>query len=376
MMKFDNVVTTFIIGTKMDTKSVKTFDELCDMISFARQCICQDLNVDEYTIYENIRKVIKYINIDGLILTRQNMVIKKTETVSNIILCLDDIDCIFISNTHNYIIYYSPTNKTPSLIIRRLLSIHYPNIEVITLSIDSNNNQLYDTTNWISALLFVTITSIYKECNNTEVIEVLSKQFNDNEFRRTFDELCNVVISNQSSVIRLDTSRPRDANSLTNKASQNLNKILEILHDIVIWICGMIKDDENVRSAKLYGNLVKSCAFEKIKKHVKISKTMVHETVIKLWNRLNYELTLNIDNTQLIKKTFQNIIHCLTTHYKYLVYVFINLLQFNNEDSLISHHSFIIMQLTEEYDDKIKHLTTISDDMNSLICDVIARCST
>ena len=345
------------------------------MISFAKQCLSQDLNIDEYTIFGNICKVVKYINIDALILTRQNMVIKNQEKVSNIVFCVDDIDCIFINHEQNYAIYYSPTNKPPSLLIQRLLSIHYPKTELIILSICNDNSQLFNTSNWIAVLLFVTTTNIHKECNKNELIEILSKQFNDNEFRRMFDEFCNVITSHQSNIIRIDMTRPRGVNTLTNKASQNLNKVLDTLYDIVCWSCGMIRDDENVRSAKVYCNLVNSIAFEKVKKHIKISKTMVYETIVKLWNRLNYELTLNVDNVQSIKTTFQNIIHCLNTHYKYLVYVFVNLLQSNNEDHYINHNSFIIMKLTEEYDEKIKNLTRLADDMGSLICDVVARCS-
>lgn len=363
------------MDTQKETTSVKTFDEIYDMILFAKQCMSQDLNIDEYTIYENIRKVLKYINIDASILTKQTMAIKNATTLSNIIFCIDEIDCIFINHTHDYVIYYSPNNKQPSLLVQRFLSIHYPKTELVILTSSDDNNQLYQTSNWIAVLLFVITSNIHKECESTMLIDILSKQFNDNEFRRMFDELCNVVTSNQSSITKIDTTRPRGVNTLTNKASQNLNKILDILYDIVSWSCGMIKDDENTRSTKLYYNLINSIVFEKLKKHIKISKTMVYETIIKLWNRLNYELTLNVDNVQLIKTTFQNIIHCMNTHYKYLVYVFMNLLQSNNEDNIICQHSFVIMKLTEEYDEKILNITRLADDMNSLICDVITRCS-
>lgn len=371
-------VLLFLKIVKMDsqkeTKSVKTFDEICDMILFAKQCMSQDLNIDEYTMYENIRKVLKYINIEASILTKQTMIIKNTKTISNIIFCIDEIDCIFINHARNYVIYYSPNNKQPSLLVQRFISIHYPENELVVLT-SNDNNRLFQTSNWIAVLLFVITSSIHKECESVELMSILSKQFNDIEFIRMFDELCNAVTSNQSSITKIDTTRTRGVNSLTNKASQNLNKILDILYDIVSWSCIMIKDDENARSTKLYYNLINSTVFENIKKHIKISKTMVYETIIKLWNRLNYELTLNVDNVQLIKTTFQNIIHCINTHYKYLVYVFMNFLQSNNEDNVICHHSFIIMKLTEEYDEKIKNITRLADDMNSLICDVITGCS-
>lgn len=364
------------IDTQIDTKSVKTFDSICDMILFAKQCMSQDLDVSEYTTCQNIRKTLKYIGVDALILTIQSMIIKNPEKVSNVIFCVDgDVDCVCINNKYNYMIYYSPTNKPPSLLIQRLLSIHYPKADITILTSGNDNNNLYHTSHWISVLLFVTTTSTHQEYHSTELIDTVSKQFKDHKFIRIFDEFCNIVTSNQSSVTRIDTSRPRGVNNLTNKASQNLNKILDILYDIVDWSCCMIKDDESVRSTKVYCNLIHSIAFEKVKKHIKISKTMVHETVIKLWNRLNYELTLNVDNVQLIKTTFQNIIHCLITHYKYVVYVFINLLQSNNEDNIICRQSFVIVKLTEEYDEKIRSITTLADDMNSLICDVIARCS-
>ena len=359
----------------MDTTSVKTFDEICDMISFARQCMSQDLNIKEYTIYENIRKVLKYINIEALILTRQNMLIKNIEKVSNVIFCVDDIDCIYINNKYNYVIYYSPSNKTPSLLIKRFLCIHYPKTELIVLTCGDNNNHNYNTINWVSVLMFVSTTSIHNECNSIELIDILSKQFNNNEFRRMFDEVCNVVVSNQSNITRMDMTRPRNVNNLTNKVSQNLNKILEIIYDIIHWSCRIINEDENVRKAQLYCIWTNSSTFDKVKKDIKISKGMVYETVIKLWNRLNYELTLNVDNVQLIKNTFQNIIYYINIHYKYLVYVFVNLLQPNNEGDIINQHSFIIMKLTEEYDEKVRNLTTIADDMNSLICNVIAHCS-
>lgn len=357
------------------SSSVKSFKDLRDMISFAKQCISQDVSVEEYTIQENIRKVLRYININALILTRNNFIIKAPENISNIVFCHDDIDCIFINNKYNYILYYSPNNNSPSLLIQRFLSIHYSNSELVLLTHTNNKNQLYNITNWICVSIFVATTSIHKECNSTELTDIVLQQYNDNEFRRMFDELCNVVISNQSNIIRIDTTRPSCVNNLTRKASQNLNKILEILYEIVNWSCGMIKEDENVRNTKLYCKLKNSSIFETVKKHIKISRTMVYETIIKFWNRLNYELTLNVDNVQLIKKTFQNIMYCLNTHYKYLKYVLINLLQSNEEDNLVSLHSFIIMQLTEEYDEKINNLTQLADDMNILICDVIKHCS-
>lgn len=362
--------------TKMDSKmeTPKTFNDLCDMISFAKQCMSQDLDVDEYKIYDNIRKVLKYINIDALILPRQSMVIKNTDNVSNIIFCHDDIDCVFINNNLDYVLYYCPNNKNPSLLVQRFLSIHYPKAKLVVLTSSDYNNKLYITTNWISVLLFVITTNTHKQCNNMEMIDILSKQFNDNDFRRMFDDFCNVIISPQSSISRIDMTRPHGSKSLSNETSQNLNKILDIMYDIVSWSFGMIKDDENVRITNLYCILINSIVFERAKKHIKISKNMVNETVLKLWNRLNYDLKLNVDNAQSIKTTFQNIMYCLNTHYKYLVYILINLLQCNNADDIIYHHSFVIMKLTEEYDEKVKNLTKLADDMNSLICDVIKNC--
>lgn len=359
----------------MNSQSVKTFDEMYDVISFARQCVSQNLKLEEYTVYDNIRKVLKYVNIDAFIFTRHNMVCKDFNKASNIIFCHDDIDCIFINQENNYIIYYSPRNKTPSLLIERFLSIHYPQNKLILLTNVMTNKPIYNLKDWISVLLFVITTNIKKECNNKELIETLSEQLNDNKFRKLFDELCNVVVSNHSNITKIDTTRPRGINNVTNKTSQNLSKILDILYDVVDWSCEMIKEDEKVRETELYSNLAKSTTFKTVKKHIKISKLMVYETIIKLWNRLNYDLTLNIDNKQLIKMSSQNILYCLTTHYKYVIHILINLLQTNNEDSIISHHVTIIMKLGEEYNKKVYHLRRLSDEIDSLINDVITYCN-
>lgn len=359
------------MDTQTNRVGVKSFNELCDMISNAKQCMSQYLDIDEHTMCENIRAVLKYVNIDALILTKQNMLF--TNNISNIIFCDDDIGCMFINNRDNFVIYYSPNNKAPSLLIQRLLSIHCPRNKVIILPND-RNAQLYNLCNWKSVTLFVVITSMHKEYNNTELIESLSNQLTDNEFRKNFDELSNIVTSNQSCIIKMNMTRTSCINDMTYKASQNLNNVLDILHDIVSWSCMMIRHDENVRDKKLYFKLQNSYTFETGKKHMRISRTIVYETILKLWNRLTYELTLNVGSAQLITQVFQNIMHCLNTHYKYLVYVLVNLLQSGIEDNIISHHSIIILSITEEYEDKIKKLTKLADDMDSLICDVTTLC--
>ena len=364
----------------MDTQeknitTIKTYDEICDMISFAKQCISQHLNIDDESIYTNINKVLQYINTDAVILTRQCMLMKKTEKISNIIFCIDKIDCIFINHAHNYIIYYSPDNTLPSLLIQRFISIHYPKTRFIIMTKNEDNNQLFQTSNWIALLLFVITTNKYKECESRELIDILVNQLNDIEFRIVFDDFCNIVVSNQSNVTRMDMTRASGVNTLTYKTSQNLNKILDIVYDIVRWSCQMIVTDHNKRTTQLYCKINNHISFEKIKKNINSSKKTIYETVIELWNRLNYELTLNVDDVQLIKTTFQNIIHCVNTHYKYLLYVLIDLLQLSDEDTIICDNSFVIMNLTKEYDEKIKNLTRLGDDMNSLVCDVIACCS-
>lgn len=352
-----------------DNNNTKTFDELCDIISTARQCVSIEFNSEEYITKERICKVVKFINVDTLVLTKHNMLIPKKDKVSNIVFCHDknDSDCLFINHKFKYIIYFSPNDNEPNLLVQRLLSIYYSQYQLISL-IDEAKARLADS--WISCILFTSTTSINKESDSANVIDLLSKQYSDYEFVLDLQDLCNIVSSDQSMMCRMDLYRPRVSYMTTTQHSQNMNKILEILLDIVNWCCVMLKTDEHTRNETLYNKLSDSIAFQQVIKKVKISKTMVYETIVKLWNKLSYELTLNINNTELIRKTFKNIVYCWSLHYKYLIFVFIDLVQSINEDDVIQQHSNTILSLTEDYDKKLENITKLTDNMCELICEV------
>lgn len=356
----------------MDSKdSTKTFDELYDIISSARQSVSIEFNSEEYITREKICKVLKFINVDTVVMTRHNMLVPKKDKVSNVVFCLDDNDCIFINHQFKYVLYYSPNNNEPNLLVHRLLSIYYSQYQLISLIDETNKDTktpIMDS--WISCILFTATTSIHKDSNSNEIIDLLSKQYYDNEFILDLQDLCIVVSSDQSMMCKMDMCRPRVSYKTTSQHSQNMNKILEILLDIVNWCCVMIKKDEIIRAETLYCKLHNSLTFQKVKKHIQLSKTMVYETTIKLWNKLNYELTLDINNTELIQKTFKNIIHCWTTHYKYLVFVFINLVQSTGGCDIIHQHSCTLVSLTEDYDVKLKNITELTDSMCELINEV------
>jgi hypothetical protein len=350
----------------MDNTNTKSFDELLDIISTARQSVSIEFNLEEYFIKEKICKVLKFIDVDAVVLTRYNMLIPKKDKVSNVIICNDvddDNDCIFINHKLKYLIYYSPKNNEPNMIVHRLLSIYYSKYQLISL-IDENKSQVIDS--WISCILFTTTTSINKDIDSAEIIDLLSKQYSNNEFVLDLQDLCNVVSSDQSMMCRMDLCRPRVSHLTTAQHSQNMNKILEILLDIVNWCCVILNHDERTRNSKL----CEVIAFQEVNKNIRISKTMVYETIIKLWNKLNFELTLNINNTELIKKTFKNIIHCWTVHYKYLIFEFINFVQLPNENDDIQKYSPTILSLTEDYDAKLTKITIITDSMCELIKEV------
>jgi ABC-type antimicrobial peptide transport system permease subunit len=350
-----------------DTKS---FDELCDVISTARQSVSIEFNSKEYITKEKICKVLKFMNADTVVLTKHNMLIPKKEKVSSVIICNDiddDNDCMFISHKFKFVIFYSPNNNDPSLLIHRLLSIYYSQYQLISLIDETKAKSL---NSWISCILFTTTTSIHKDSHSTEIIDILSKQYSDNEFVLDLQDVCNIVSSDQSMMCRMDLCRPRVSYMTTAQHSQNMNKILEILLDIVNCCCVMLNTDEKKRNETLDNKLSNNSAFEKVNKQTKISKTIVYETIIKLWNKLNYELTLNINNTELIRKTFQNIIHCWTIHYKHLIFVFITLVESTYENNDIQQQSSTILSLTEDYDKKIQNITKLTDSMCELICEV------
>lgn len=341
----------------MDT--TKSFDELCNVISIARQSVSIEFNLQEYFTKEKICKVLKFINVDAVLLTRYNMLIPKKEKVSNIVICdADDNDCIFINHKFKYVVYYSPKNNEPNSLIHRILSIYYSQYQLLSL-VDETKAHVIES--WISCIVFTTTTSINKDMDSNEIIDLLSKQYSDNEFVLNLQDLCNVVSSDQSMMYRMDLCRPRVSYLTTTQHSQNMNKILEILLDIVNWCCVIIKTDEYSRNQTFHSNV----AFQEINKKIMISNTMVYETMIKLWNKLNYELTLNINNTELIKKTFKNIVYCWTVHYKYIISMFINLVETTH-----ATHANDVLSLTEDYDKKIQKITTLTDSMSELICEV------
>ena len=348
---------------------LKTFDELCEIVAAARQSVSIEFNSEAYITREKICKVLEFVNIDTVVLTRENMLLPKKDRVSNVIICVEGNDCVFINHKFKYVIYYSPDNKVLSLLIHRFLSLYYSSYQLITLFDEKNAepSTRCKIENWVSCILFTATTSLNKEFKSTDMIDVLSKQYNDNAFVLDLQELCQLVSSPQSMMCKMDTYRPRVSTTISTKHSQNMNKILEILYDIVSWCCSMLKNDDIIRSEKLYRHLVNSNAFDKVKKHIKISKTIVHDTTNKFWNRLNYELTLNANNTELIKKTFENIVHCWTTHYKYLIFALVNLLQSDNGTDIVHQHSFTILTLTEDYDEKLRNITRLTDSMCELI---------
>ena len=359
---------------KDKTYNMKNFIELCSIITNARQCVSIEFNSHEYKLKKKINQVLEFVKIDATVLTRQNMLLSERETVSNVIFCLEDNECLFVNTKLNYIIHYSPKNKVPNLLIHRFLSIHYINYQLMSLFDDSTTNNNCTLDDWMLCILFTAITSIHRDCTSVEVIDILSKQFDDNEVLLNFQDLCNVVSSNQASMCKMDIHRPHISYTklYPRRVSQNINKVLEILHDIVSWCCMSINTDEQRRNDKLYCNVIDTIELKNTKKHIEISKTMVYDTIVKLWNRLNYELTLNNNNVEIIKQTFKNIIHHWSVHYKYIILVFINLVQSNNDvSSDINNHSYTIVSLTEEYDEKIREMIVLADSMNELINEVL-----
>ncbi len=366
-----NDTQTVMMNNNVNTK---TFLELCDIIKTARQCVSIEFDSQEHILKQKISQVLKFLRINATVLTKEDLLLPQKDKVSNVILCLDNSECLFINIKFRYIIHYSPNNEAPNLLIHRFLSIYYTDYQLISLFNESNTNIKCKMDDWMLCVLFTSITSIHRDYTNTELIDILSKQYNDNEFLLNFQDLCNVVSSNQTMMCKIDLCRPKLSYTKIHPrvVSQNMNKILEILHHIVSWCCMSIKTDEKTRNNKLYCNLINCTEFEKIKKHIKISKTMVYETILKLWNRLNYELTLNINNVELIKQTFKNIVHCWNVHYKYVIFVLINLVQCNSDaNSIINTYSYTIVSLTEEYDEKIREVTILADSMNELISEVL-----
>lgn len=354
--------------------NTKTFFELCDIISNARKCVSIEFNSQEYILKQKICKVLTFLNIDAKVFTRDNILLFEKDKVSNVIICHDENHCLFINNKLHYIIYYSPNSQTPNLLVQRFISIYYKKYQLISLFDDNIINTECKIDHWILCILFSVITYIHKDYDSTDILQALSQEYNNSEFLLDFQDLCNVVSSNQTLIHKSDISRPRVfyTKLQTTSHAQNMNKVLEILHDIVTWCCMTIKNDETVRNDKLYCKLISSGEFNRLKKHIKISKAIVYESIIKLWNRMNYELTLNNNNIQVVKQSFQNIVHSWSVHYKYLIFVFINLVQSNNSvDNIVNKYSFTIVSLTEEYDEKLREITILADSMNDLMNEVL-----
>lgn len=354
--------------------SKKSFNDIQQMVSLARQCMSSEINIKQYQTKQKLCNLLDYFNLSAYILTKHEMFMGKNNNMQNIILCLEHLHCLYIDNVKKQIIYYSLCDKEPSLLLKRFISIHFPNHDLTVLYIEThyNNDRICELT---KCLLFVLLTTRYTNKNRDELLDILVDEFCDFEFVVVFDEMCNIITSQQKKICKLDFSRPKGFNELLtitegSKKANNTTRVMDILYDIVLWCCETIKTDEQNRNNLLCKENEYDKHIESVKQNMRISGWMCHTNMTKVWNRLNYELTLNTNNIRLIKKTIQNIIHCGTLHYKYLIHMCLDLLQTMNEKDMICQNTLSIMSLTEEYDDKINCINCLADNVLELIDDI------
>ena len=340
---------------------IMSLDDVCDMISFAKHCLSPLKNDDNYVSRDYIVNTLGYMRIDALLLTKHNMIVGDNDCMSNIIFCFDDCNCIFINKIHRYILYYSPTNTEISELIKRFIKIHYSKYKLIKTSFDKIIND--ELKYWVLCVWFTVVTSKHEHENSDIVIRVLEDEFKDTRFMITFNEMCHILTSKQKQMVKFDFSRSNTVSNIRYHP-QNVDKILELLYETVQCFCKIIKIDEEVRSSRLYSNIVNNNHFNKVKKHIKISKTMVHETILKFWNQLDYELKLNIDNINIIMKSCHNIIHCFVIHYRYLIHVYVNLLK---HDYTLTKYSITFMELIEEHELKLQTVISLGDDLTEIV---------
>lgn len=345
-----------------DIKPHKTYKEICDIITYAQQCVSPEIDVEVYLKKEKIINVMKVINVQSWILTRQEMLMDDVKDVSSIIFCHEYISCLFINNDLNYIMYHSSHNKKPSPLIERFISIYYPKHNLINILTDVNRR----ITDWISCLLFLSVVKMSQKSSMDELLDTVKRQFQDIELTSMFMEFCEIVSSEQQQVSKFDLTRPKHIDQSI-KNIDNLNRVIDIMYDIVCWCCETMKEDEKLRNNKLYCNIKESERFQKLTKHIQTSLKIVSKNIVKTWNKFDYELSLMNNNIEVVKKYLENIMFCMLIHYKYVISLFIELLQIPNDKDIIYKYSFVIISLTEEYDEKIRKIIQLADGMKELL---------
>ena len=243
----------------------------------------------------------------------------------------------------------------------------YPKYKLHTLKLPKSD-ELIDIEPWVLCILFVKLTSIYNNESYENLLQMLTDEMKDVQFITSWNEICLKATSVTANNNKMILSRTVGVKENTQLSS--VNRTLEIMHNIVKCCCDSIQEDEKSRLETLYKAIKRNSRFDTIKKHIKISMKIANETVLKLWNQLDYELRLNNkNNREIIFRTQTNIMYCVMTHYKYLLYVYMDILQniSKDADNSLSPYVMLFMSLVEKHEVTIKNITAIGDEMDDVI---------
>ena len=313
------------------------------MVQFARKCILDDENIDDYTNLEYITKILQYFHIDAWLITRSNILLSSNDSLPLekehfVVFCFEGTSVLYVDTMSKTVTYFNHENIisvcVPKL-VERFVNRTYPEYDIKSVVSKSTNIAVLS---WVMTSWFVAIVSKHSKVNveGMQLQQLLDKEYEDTNFLASFHHMCWELVS---------ATRIKHVHTKYSMNKASLFAVLHILHQVVKCYCKTMIDDDKVRKAKYSFDTHQD-------KCINMSKALSYDKLLTCWDRLSKWSSLHNGDVTYIKNANIEMSNLVLVHYRYLI----ECVNQENQDMVDEYKNKIntIMDLRDNVDDLIK----------------------